>query len=577
MNIEHPEKIQSYLKAEWKILAVVTVTGLFYNVGLLAGPLFEGRLAQCLFEILEGKKEFSDMLRLAATYVTVTAAVQGIRYLKRFYVRRFANNVNLNMKHVLYGNLVHKSRAELAADNVGAIMTKAISDVDACAEGIRKFVTEIFDTGVALCGYVALLCGYDWKLALLCLIFPPLSYLIAEKMKKRVQESSAALKESAGRLSAATLDRVSNGITYRVYGCEDRRTEVYDVCLADYERSAVRAGVLTAAMPPLYHLISMAGVLFILVFGSRNCLGMGAVRWDIAAFTAFLSCFTKLSVKSSKAAKLFNAVQKAEVSWKRIRPYMTCPPVEYKEERAGRQELVMKDVRVFWPGNPPVFSGLSFTAGPGQVIGITGPVACGKTTLGLVFLREALYSGSITLAGEELSGLSERERNMRIAYMGHDPELLSDTIQENILLGTDGGVGQYLAGVCMEQETKEMPQGTETVIGSGGVRLSGGQQARVALARTLAHKKPVLILDDPFSALDRETEKEVFLHLRQMAPDSLILLISHRLYLFSETDLVVWLENGAATVKPHAHMMRENSHYAALYEKQCAGGNEDER
>ena len=577
MRMEHPERIRSYLTAEWKILAIVTVTGLFYNVGLLAGPLFEGRLAQCLLEIMEGKKAFPDMVRLALVYVTVTAAVQAARYLKRFYVRRFANNVNLNMKHVLYGNLVHKSREELARENVGSVMTKAISDVDACAEGIRKFVTEVFDTGVALLGYVVLLIWYDWRLALLCLIFPPFSYLIAEKMKKKVQESSAGLKESAGRRGAATFDRVSNGITYRVYGCEDKRTEDYDACLGDYERSAVRAGVLVAAMPPLYHVISMISVMFILLFGSKNCLGTGAVQWDIAAFTTFLSCFTKLSVKSSKAAKLFNSVQKAEVSWKRIKPYMYCPPVESREGKAKAQTLKMNNVSVSWPGKPPVLSGLSLSAEPGQIIGITGPVACGKSALGLAFLGEAQYSGSIKLAGEELSGLSESERNARIAYMGHDPELLSDSIKNNILLGDEGNAGTYLACVCMEQEVDEMPEGAETVIGSGGVRLSGGQQARTALARTLAHKKPVLILDDPFSALDRETEKEVFEHMREMASDCLILLISHRLYLFPETDQVIWLENGSAMVRPHTEMMRENPHYAALYETQCAGGEENER
>lgn len=577
MRMEHPEQIRSYLKAEWKVLAVVTVTGLFYNVGLLAGPIYEGRLAQCLLEILEGKRKFHDMLYLASGYVAVTAAVQGARYLKRFYVRRFANNVNLSMKHVLYGNLVHKSREELSRENVGSVMTKAISDVDACAEGIRKFVTEVFDTGVALMGYVALLIWYDWRLACLCLIFPPFSYLCAEKMKKKVQESSAALKESAGRLSAATLNRVSNGITYRVYGCEEKITEDYDICLGEYERSAVRAGVLVAAMPPLYHLISMISALFILIFGAKNCLGTGYVRWDIAAFTTFLSCFTKLSVKSSKAAKLFNSVQKAEVSWKRIRPYMTCPPEEQEEKKGKAQKLEVKNVSVFWPGKAPLFSGLSISAGPGQIVGITGPVACGKSALGLVFLREALYSGNITLSGEELAELSESDRNSRIAYMGHDPELLSDSIRNNILLGDEGDAKIYLKCVCMERETEEMPDGIETVIGSGGVRLSGGQQARTALARTLAHRKPILILDDPFSALDRKTEEEVFRNMREMASDCLILLISHRLYLFPETDQVIWLENGTAMVRTHADMMRENPHYAALYETQCAGGGENER
>lgn len=135
--------------------------------------------------------------------------------------------------------------------------------MDACAEGLRKFTTEVFDTGIALLGYAALLLWYDWRLALLCSIFPSFSYLIADKMKAVVQRTGAEYKESAGRLSAAVLDRVSGAVTYRVYGCEEQRNREYETHLIDYE---------------------------------------------------------KLSVKSSKAAKLFNSVQKAQVSWFRIRP-----------------------------------------------------------------------------------------------------------------------------------------------------------------------------------------------------------------------------------------------------------------
>ena len=121
-----------------------------------------------------------------------------------------------------------------------------------------------------------------------------------------------------------------------------------------------------------------------------------------------------------------------------------------------------------------------------------------------------------------------------------------------------------------------MKDGVQTLIGTGGVRLSGGQAQRLALARTLYHKKPVLILDDPFSALDRKTEKEVFANLRQLAKDSIVLLISHRLYLFPEMDQVLWLENGKAQVGTHAELLEKVPEYAKLYAAQ-KGGHGDEK
>ena len=169
-------RVLSYFKAEWVTLATVTVSGLIYNIGLLAAPWFEGRMAGRLVDILGGSGTFTSMLRLAVCYAAVTALVQGARYIKRFYVRRFANDVNRRMKRILYGSLIRKSRAELEGEGVGSAMTKAIQDVDDCVEGMRKFTTELFDTGVALLAYCGMLLHYDWRLALICMLFPPISY-----------------------------------------------------------------------------------------------------------------------------------------------------------------------------------------------------------------------------------------------------------------------------------------------------------------------------------------------------------------------------------------------------------------
>lgn len=575
-TISRPDRVASYFRTEWAVLLAVTLSGLFYNIGLLAGPWFEGRLAQCLFDIFGGKKTFSDMLTLAGTYVAVIAAVQLARYVKRLYVRRFANHVNRNMKEILYGNLVHQSRSELDSQNIGSVMTKAISDVDACVEGMRKFTTEVFDTGVALLGYAVLLLGYDWRLALLSLLFPPISYLLAEKMKVLVQKNGAAAQESRSRLNAATLDRISGASTYRVFGCEDQRDHAYEEHLKDYEKAAVRSDIWVAAMPPLYQIISMISVLFILYLGGKNVAGTGWTRWNIAAFTTFLSCFTKLSVKSSKAAKLFNAVQKAEVSWKRIQPLMKPVPEDLPAAPAAPADLTVHSLGAAYGSNAPLFQRLSFTAKPGQIIGVTGPVACGKSTLGRTFLGELPYEGSIHFGKEDFSTLDPKRRWSIVGYLGHDPELLSDTIQNNILLGSDLPLAPLLDAVSLQKEVEEMPAGADTLVGSGGVRLSGGQKARLALARTLAHPRPLFILDDPFSALDQKTEQEVFRHLKALAKDSIVLLISHRLYLFPELDQVIWMENGRATVGTHQELMTDCPSYAALYTLQ-KGGKPDEQ
>lgn len=564
-----PDRVLSYFRLEWLPLAFVTLSGLVYNIGLLATPWFEGRLAQCLADILGGSETAAKMAMLVPAYILVTLLVQAARFVKRFYVRRFANNIDRRMKGILYANLVRQRRAALEKEGAGELMTKAISDVDDCVEGMRKFTTEVFDTGVALVGYAVMLLVYDWRLALLSLLFTPVSYVCAAWMKKPVQRAGAAYKKAAGALSAATLDRAQNAVTYRIYGCEDARAEKYEDALNTYEKTAVRSNVWQSALPPLYLAASEAGVLFILWFGAKNVLGTGWSVWDIAAFTTFLSCFTKLVVKSSKAAKLFNAVQKAEVSWTRIKPLMKQPE-QLAPLRIPEPADVTLENLSFAYGGEPVFTGLSLTARPGDIIGITGPVACGKSTLGRVFLCEAPYGGSARFGGTEFSALTPRQISATVGYLGHDPELSADTVQNNVLCGSEQEAEPYLAEAALDDEVRRMEQGLETVIGPGGTRLSGGQAQRLALARTLAHPRPVLVLDDPFSALDRNTEDIVFRNLQEYAKDKVVFLISHRLYHFPQMQKVIFMDGGKTTVGTHAELMAAEPVYLQLYESQTS-------
>ena len=129
----------------------------------------------------------------------------------------------------------------------------------------------------------------------------------------------------------------------------------------------------------------------------------------------------------------------------------------------------------------------------------------------------------------------------------------------------------YLAATVLKDEVLAMEDGLETVIGNGGVRLSGGQAQRLALARTLAHPRPVMILDDPFSALDRKTEDAVFSNLKAYAKEKIVFLISHRLYHFPQMQKVIFIENGKTTVGTHEELMFKVPAYRRLYESQTGG------
>ena len=576
-KVKAPDHILSYFRLETVPLMIVTVSGILYNAGMVAGPYFEGQMAQCLYDIIKGKKTYQNMLILAASYLAVIFLVQIMRCFKRFYVRRFANDTSRNMRHMLYNNLVNMRYEELEKEKLGSIMTKAVGDVDACVEGMRKFTTEIFDTGVVLVAYLVMLFSYDWRLAALSVSFTLAAYLIAGRLKTVVTRFSADYRKSAGRLNQVTMDRIGNALTYRVYGCDVQKDRHYEAYLADYEKRAVRANLWESTMQPLYNIISMCGIILILFFGARNVLGTGWTVWNIAAFTTFMSCFVKMAGKSSRAAKLFNAVQKAQVSWKRIKPLMqeyVEKSTESKIDFTSGVSLTVRNLNVTWEDGQKVLSDIGFDVSPGQIIGITGPVACGKTTLARVLIGELAYEGSIKLGTMELSEMSDYEKSRMISYMGHQPELMSDTLEENVCLGEKKETAPYFRTVCLDEEIRKMPLREKTYAGSNGIRLSGGQQARCALARTLYHDAQILILDDPFSAVDQKTEQEIFDNLKKIAEGRTILLISHRLKLFPQMDKVLFMEKGHAAFASHEDLLRTNQIYAGLYGVQMNGGME---
>lgn len=202
-----PDRLSTYFYQERGILAGITLTGILYNAGLTAGPYFEGQLTLCLMAVLAGEKSGIDMIKLAGVYLIIILIVQGARCLKRFGVRRFANDTARSMRRVLYRNLVYQNPAVLSADEAGSLMTKAISDVDACAEGMRKFTTEVFDTGVVMIAYLGMLMAYDLRLTLLACVFAPLAALLAQKLKHPITRSASAYKNSVSQLNTMKIGR----------------------------------------------------------------------------------------------------------------------------------------------------------------------------------------------------------------------------------------------------------------------------------------------------------------------------------------------------------------------------------
>ena len=561
-SIKNPDKIKNYWIKEKKSVILLTLFGILYDVGMVARPIYQGKLIDALI----AKVNFNNLIKLSLTFIFIIGMVQFFRYLKRYYVRQFANATTATMRFMIYNNILHKEEKELNDENMGSLMTKAISDVDVCVEGMRKSTTEVFDTGVLFITYLVTLLQYDVKITLYACIFIPAAVFIAEKMKKIIFKFTKAYRSQLSQVSDITYDRIDNAILYRLYGREADNRVVYEEELEDFEKKAIVANIWENAMQPIYNVIAIGGIVFVIIMAGEKVY---EGSFTVGVFSAYISIFTIMAAKASRIARLFNTIQKSSVSWKRIKSFLK----EYKEIDKTRG-IISKETKLeienlylkYDKSSDYIIKNLNFKARENNIVGITGPIGCGKSTLGRVFLGNINYEGSIKIDNKELRDYSEYERSKIISYMGHDAHLISDTIYNNITMGDDGDISHVLKMVCFDEDLKSMENGIETLVGNGGVRLSGGQQARIALARTLYHKNKILILDDPFSAVDMKTEKNIIDNLRANYGDCLILLISHRLAIFKYLNQIILINEDKTLEYGNHQKLTENSKlYNQLY------------
>jgi ABC-type multidrug transport system fused ATPase/permease subunit len=565
--MKQPDRIINYWEKEKFVVSCIVIFGLSFNISTILGPIYQGKLID---SIVRGEK-LSAVGMLASLYVALIGMIQLLRYGKRFYIRRFANSTSSTMRLMIYNNILHKTAAELDNENTGNLMTRAISDVDLCVEGMRKFTTEIFDTGVLMASYIVSLLVYDLKITLISVIFIPVAMIIAEKLKSVIYKYSIDFRTKSSEVAGTTYDAIENATLYRVNGMEPQNRARYGDDLEDLKNKAIKANILENSMQPVYNVIAMLGVITVIYLGGTKVI-QGA--WTVGVFSTYITMFTAMAGKASKAAKLFNSVQKSQISWKRIKPYLS----EYKNKDTASDinlsgtRLSVKNLSFAYPaGSESIIDNISFEAKEGEIIGVTGPIASGKSTLGVALLALYPYIGSIRIDGRELREYSEYERSRIISYMGHKPQLLSDTIYRNITLGDDQDISSVLKDVCFDADLEAMPDKENTLTGNGGIRLSGGQQARIALARSLIRKSKIIILDDPFSAVDMKTEEKIIENLRKNYKNSIIIIISHRLAIFSKINNIILLKNdGSAEYGDHEALMKNSGLYSSIFNLQCS-------
>ena len=564
---KNPDFMLSYVKKYKNRFIITAVSGIIFNSAIVFGPIFQGKL----LDSAVSSNGLNSIIKAALEFILVTMSFQIARLFKRYYVRDMANRISGDMRISIMESILNTDLNALEKQKIGDMMSTTIGDVDITVEAIRKTITEIWDTGILMAAYFIALLFYDFKLTLIAAVPIPIVIILAQMMRKLVQSKSKLSRKANSKTIIQIRKMISQINILRLYGREDAELKRFKERLSIQAKSTALAAVLKNGLAPLYSSFASAGIILVIAYGGDRVI---KGSWSIGSFTAYITMFIALAARTTTAAKVFNIQQGAKASWERVKALINnSGEIRSHNAKAIKpKEIKVKNLSFkYRAGDRFAIKNISFTVKSGMVVGVTGPVGCGKSALALALTGLYDYSGKIFLDKDEMKDLPYEKRLSTITYMGHDPFLFSNTIENNIAWAkTDKEKLKEVLNISsLSRDIISFPQNIETQVGEKGDKVSGGQRQRMALARALYKDAHIVILDDPFSAVDIATEAEIIDNLRENPDGRTIFIFSHRLEAFKYADLVLVLNKGEIAEKgTHKELLEANGIYNRIYDSQ---------
>jgi ATP-binding cassette subfamily B protein len=575
-------RLRGYLRPYlWQLIFMLTIACLSVGTEIVIPLLTKSIIDNA---IAVGNRELLLLLGLAATGLGVAQAV--LNFTRRWTQARAVTGMEQAMRKDLYAHLQRLETAFHDEWQSGQLLSRATTDLAA----IRRFsgfgtiflVTNV----VTFVVVVALLIHLNWWLGLLtgCIFLPVTvaSFWFERRyrvLSRRAQDQQgdlatyveeaatgiAVLKALGRRQQAAARHGAQASLVFQTQVSKARLRGSFWAGLDLIPNIAIGLIVLLGAVATTHHALTLGGLVAFITLTLQ-------LVWPIEAMGYILASGQEAATAAQRVLEILDT-EPAITSPAVTASAATGPgapdeaaalvPAPAPPPAAGRRpaELVFDRVTFRYPGTQrPVLHGLSLTVEPGQTVALTGVTGSGKTTLLQLVPRLAdPDSGAIILDGMNVADLPLPRLRALVGCAFEDPTLFSLSVRENVTFGAPGAteaqIEQALA-VAHANFVYDLPWGLDTRIGEQGMSLSGGQRQRVALARAILARPPVLILDDPLSALDVRTEEKVTRALRQVLAGTTALLVAHRPSTVLLADRVALLAGGAIVAQgTHAELL----------------------
>jgi ATP-binding cassette subfamily B protein len=376
--------------------------------------------------------------------------------------------------------------------------------------------------------------------------------------------------------NAKAIDSLLNFETVKYFGAESRETSRYDVSMARYERNSVRAYTSLAALNFGQAAIFTAGLtvaMIMCVQGIRN--GTNTLGDFVLINAMMIQLYQPLNFMGTVYREIKQAALDIEEMFQLLE---RNPEVA---DRPGAPALAVsqaavrfEDVHFAYLPERQILKGVTFEIPAGKTVAVVGPSGAGKSTLSrLIFRFYEPQKGRILIDGQDIAEVTQVSLRASLGMVPQDTVLFNDTIGYNIRYGrweaTEEEVREAARLAQIDRFIASLPEGYDTPVGERGLKLSGGEKQRVAIARTMLKGPPILILDEATSALDSFTEREIQDALDHIARDRTTLVIAHRLSTVVNADEIIVLDKGVIAERgSHGDLLSQDGIYAALWNRQ---------
>jgi ATP-binding cassette subfamily B protein len=399
---------------------------------------------------------------------------------------------------------------------------------------------------------------------------------------RRVTEWRAELQRQLNDVDNKAIGRAVDSLlnyeTVKYFNAEERETRRYDEAIAAFARATVRNEVSLAWLNIGQALITnlmMAGAMIFTVWGwSRGRFTAGDV---VFVNTMLLQLFRPLDMLGWVYRSIRQGLIDMEAMWglvdtpAEVTDAPGAPPL-----KVGSGNVRFENVHFGYDSGREILKGLDLDIPSGTSCAIVGPSGAGKSTIARLLYR--FYdpgSGRILIDGQDIAEVTQKSLRAAIGIVPQDTVLFNDTIGYNIAYGRDGATPQEVdsaaRGAAIDQFIAALPEGYKSMVGERGLKLSGGEKQRVAIARTLLKDPPILVLDEATSALDSRTEEEIQRTLERVARSRTTIMIAHRLSTIVDADQIVVLDNGLCAERgTHEQLLERGGLYAELWQRQAA-------